>query len=59
MDDKKYQTYIYTGEDYSLDDIFEEEHEITTTPDQTTPEMRDRLIKNLIEEGYLEIATLH
>lgn len=59
MDNKKYQTYIYTGEDYSLDDIFEEEHEITTTPDQSTPEMRDRLIKNLIEEGHLELVTLN
>ena len=59
MDDKKYQSYIYIGEDYSLDDIFGEEDEITTTPDQSTPEMRDRLIKNLIEEGHLELVTIN
>ena len=59
MGNKKYQTYIYTGEDYSLDDIFEEEHEITTQPSQLTQEMRDRLRKNLIEEGYLELVTLN
>jgi len=59
MVEKKYQSYIYTGEDYSLDDIFEEEDEIMTTPDQSTPEMRDRLIKNLIEEGHLELVTIN
>ena len=59
MDNKKYQTYIYTGEDYSLDDIFEGENEITTPPSQITEEMRDRLRKNLIEEGYLELVTLN
>ena len=59
MAEKKYQSYIYTGEDYSLDDIFEGEDEIMTTPDQSTPEMRDRLIKNLIEEGHLELVTIN
>ena len=57
MDDKKYQVCVYAGED--LDDISGDEEKFPPEPYQSTPEMRDRLRKNLIEEGCLEIATLH
>ena len=57
MDDKKYQKYVCVGED--LDDITGDGEMFPPDPDQTTPEMRDRLIKNLIEEGYLELVTLN
>ncbi len=61
MDDKKYQKYIYVGED--LDDLTGdgegEGEEFPPEPCQLTQEMRDRLMKNLIEEGFLEIATVH
>ena len=57
MDDKKYQKYVCVGED--LDDIAGDGEMFPPDPDQTTPEMRDRLIKNLIEEGYLELVTIN
>ena len=57
MDGKKYQEYIYVGED--LDDITGDSEKFPPEPYLSTPEMRDRLRKNLIEEGFLEIATLH
>ena len=57
MHGKKYQVYIYDGED--LDIITGDEEKFPPEPYQSTQEMRDRLVKNLIEEGYLEIATLH
>jgi hypothetical protein len=57
MDDKKYQVCIYAGED--LDDITGDSEKFPPDPYQSTQEMRGRLRNNLIEEGYLEIATLH
>ncbi len=57
MDEKKYQVWLYVGED--LDDITGGEEMFPPEPYLSTPEMRDRLRKNLIEEGFLEIATLH
>ena len=57
MNNKNNQTLAYIGEE--LDDIFGDVEINECTPDQSTPEMREKLINNLIEEGFLVYVTLH
>ena len=57
MNDKKYQKCVYVGE--YLDVITGDDENFPPEPYQSTQEMRDRLKKNLIEEGFLELITLH
>lgn len=57
MKEKKYQKCVYTGEE--LDIITGDDEKFPPDPYQSTQAMRDRLRKNLIEEGYLKVVTLH
>lgn len=57
MTDIDNKSLIYIGEE--LDDIFGEDENIDQTPSKLTRKMREKLINNLIDEGYLEHVTLH
>ena len=57
MNNKDNLTIVYIGEE--LDDIFGDDEINECTPSQLTPEMREKLKNNLIEEGFLVYVTLH
>ena len=56
MEKKGYQRFVCVEED--LNTLYDGEEETVSAPYQSTDEMRERLKKNLIDEGFLELITL-